>query len=143
MNQHRSRLQRAEGYLNNYEKYYALVEKIENNPFLKGKLLVSKSAKQEYDQTISTRETYQDSMEKEGVSGRVDLEKQLYTLGKMEARVPAFKGQIQAQEKGIDLFGSIMEDIGQAGREMQKEQQRQRQKVKGKSKKRNQWELER
>lgn len=76
MNRQRSRLQRAEGYLNNYEKYHALVEKIENNPFLKGKLLVSKSAKQEYDQAISTRETYQDSMKKEGVSGRKDLEKQ-------------------------------------------------------------------
>lgn len=42
VNRQRSRLQRAEGYLNNYEKYHALVEKIENNPFLKGKLLVFK-----------------------------------------------------------------------------------------------------
>ncbi|MEK4014036.1 hypothetical protein ABEI56_25530 [Peribacillus castrilensis] len=60
---------------------------------------VLKSAKQEYDQAISTRENYQDSMKKEGVSGRMDLEKQFHTLGEMEARVPEFKGQIQSQEK--------------------------------------------
>ncbi|MBT2618667.1 MULTISPECIES: hypothetical protein [unclassified Bacillus (in: firmicutes)] len=51
--------------------------------------------------------TYQDTMKKEGVSGRMDLEKQFHTLGKMEARVPEVKGQIQAQEKGLDLFGTI------------------------------------
>ncbi|MFJ8071479.1 hypothetical protein ACIQZD_21410 [Peribacillus sp. NPDC096447] len=28
VNQHRSRLQRAEGYLKNYEKHHAIVEKI-------------------------------------------------------------------------------------------------------------------
>ncbi|MFK9115682.1 hypothetical protein ACJEBK_02185 [Peribacillus frigoritolerans] len=60
---------------------------------------VLKSAKQEYDQAISTRENYQDSMKKEGISGRMDLEKQFHTLGEMEARVPEFKGQIQSQEK--------------------------------------------
>ncbi|MFJ8071480.1 hypothetical protein ACIQZD_21415 [Peribacillus sp. NPDC096447] len=92
---------------------------------MKGKLLVSKSAKQEYDQAISTRENYQDMMKKEGVSGRMDLEKQFHTLGKMEARVPAFKDQILAQAKGLALFGAIMEGIEQAGRNMQLEEQRQ------------------
>lgn len=101
VNQHRSRLQRAEGYLKKYEKHHAVVKKIENNPFSKGKLLVSKSAKQEYEQAISTRENSQDSMKKEGVSGRKDLEKQFHTLGGMKARVPAFKDQIHSQEKGL------------------------------------------
>ncbi|WP_081092367.1 MobQ family relaxase, partial [Peribacillus simplex] len=101
VNQHRSRLQRAESYLGNYEKQQALAEKIENNPYLKGKLRVSKTAKLEYEQAISSRDNNQGLMEKEGVSERKDLEKQLHTLGKMEARVPEFKGQIQAQEKGL------------------------------------------
>ncbi|MEK4536653.1 MobQ family relaxase [Peribacillus sp. FSL K6-1552] len=147
VDQHRLRLQRAEGYLGNFEKHHALVEKIENNPFLKGKLLVSKSAKQEYDQAISTRESYQDSMKKEGISGRVDLEKQFHTLVKMEARVPALKGQIQSQEKGLDLLGAIMKGVEQAGRDMQREQKRQQQnlsitKNKGKNRQRA-WEMER
>ncbi|MBT2719015.1 MobQ family relaxase [Bacillus sp. ISL-57] len=147
VNQHRSRLQRAEGYLENYETQHAVVEKIENNPFLKGKLLVSKSAKQEYEQAISTRENSQDSMKKEGVSGRKDLEKQFHTLGKMEARVPAFKDQIQSQEKGLGLLEGIMNGVEQAGRDMQMEQKRQQQKtskVKINEKKRNRgWEMER
>ncbi|MGY3316862.1 hypothetical protein ACV242_005484, partial [Peribacillus simplex] len=147
VNRHRSRLQRAEGYLGNFEKHHALVEKIENNPFLKGKLLVSKVAKQEYDQAISTRESFQDSMKKEGVSGRKDLEKQLLTLGKMEDRVPAFIDQIQSQEKGLNLLGAIMKGVEQAGRDMQREQKRQQQhlsrtKNKGKNRQRG-WEMER
>ncbi|MBT2602020.1 MobA/MobL family protein [Bacillus sp. ISL-53] len=144
VNQHRLRLQRAEGYLENYEKNHAIVEKIENNPFLKGKLLVSKSAKQEYDQAIFTRENDQDSMKKEGVSGRMDLEKQLHTLGEMEARVPAFKDQIQSQEKGIDLLGTIMKGVEQAVRNMQMDEQRQNfQRQKPKRRKQQQGELER
>ncbi|MBT2602040.1 MobA/MobL family protein [Bacillus sp. ISL-53] len=144
VNQHRSRLQRAEGYLKNYEKHHAIVEKIENNPFLKGKLFVSKVAKQEYDQAISTRDNSQDSMKKEGVSGRRDLEKQFHTLGKMEARVPAFKNQIQSQEKGLNLLGAIMKGVEQAGRDMQMDEQRQNfQRQKPKRRKQQQGELER
>ncbi|MGE7880305.1 MobQ family relaxase [Peribacillus muralis] len=144
VNQHRSGLQRAEGYLNNYEKHHVMVEKIENNPFLKGKLLVSKSAKQEYDQAISTCYSSQDSMKKEGVSGRRDLERQFHTLGEMEDRVPAFKEQIQAQEKGLGLLESIMKGIEQAGRDMQMDQQGEnRQRQKPKRRKQQQGELER
>lgn len=109
--------------------------------------MFSKSAKQEYDQAISTRETYQDSMKKEGVSGRKDLEKQFHNLGKMEAGVPAFKDQIQSQEKGIDLLDAIMKGVEQAGRNMQREQKLPQQhlaKTKNKGKIRHSgWEMER
>lgn len=142
VNQYRSRLQRAESYLKQVEKQQALVEKIENNPFLKGKLLVSKTAKQEYDQAISTWERAQDAMKKAGVSGRKDLEKQRYTLGKMEARVPAFKGQIQSQEKSLGLLGAIMKGVEQAARDRQMEQQHQsRHQQKSKRSKQQPWEL--
>ncbi|MFJ7640720.1 MobQ family relaxase [Peribacillus sp. NPDC097225] len=142
VNQYRSRLQRAEGYLNQVEKQQALVEKIENNPFLKGKLLVSKTAKQEYDQAISTWERDQEAMKKEGVSGRKDLEKQRNTLGKMEARVPAFKDQIQSQEKSLGLLGAIMKGVEQAASNMQMEQQRQNlHQQKSKRSKQQPWDL--
>ncbi|MGW8428914.1 hypothetical protein ACWGJQ_26305 [Peribacillus simplex] len=52
----------------------------------------------------------------------------------MEARVPAFKGQIQAQAKGLDLLGSIMEGIEQAGRNMEREQKRPQQRLRVKVK---------
>ena len=125
VNQHRSRLQRVEGYLKHVKKQQTLVEKIENNPFLKGKLLVSKTAKQEYDQAISIRADYQKLIKKEGVSGRKDHKKQRNTLGKMEARVPAFENQIQSQEKSLDVLRAIMNGVEQAARDMHMEQHRQ------------------
>jgi hypothetical protein len=137
-----SRLRRAEGYLENYEKYETIVKKYEDNPFLKGKMLVSKLAKKEYENAVSTRDSYQDLIKKEEVSGRTDFKNQIDALGKMEARIPEFKGQIQSQEKGMGILDAVMKGIEQAGREMQKEQQLQHQKAKGKRKKhQHDWEI--
>ncbi|TVZ76107.1 hypothetical protein FB379_14115 [Aeribacillus composti] len=102
MDQNRSRLERAEGYLSDYEKQQAIVEKYEHNPFLKGKMLFSKSIKQEYEDAVAARDRYKFYMENEGVSGRTDFEKQVDQLGKMEARVPEFKGQFESFEKWVD-----------------------------------------
>ena len=118
----RSRLQRAERYLKEFEKYQAIVEKYENNPFLKGKILVSKSAKQEYDSALNTRDTYKNYMQEEGISGRHDFEKQVAQLGKMENKVPKFNEQIQFEEKGLGLFDAVIKGIEQAGQELTKEQ---------------------
>lgn len=74
------------------------------------------SAKQEYDQAIFTRENYQDSMKKEGISRRTDFEKQFNTLGKMEARVPEFNNQIQIPRKRSCPNKAIMKGIEQAER---------------------------
>ncbi|MGE8082152.1 MobQ family relaxase [Peribacillus loiseleuriae] len=135
--QNRSRLQRAEKRLKNYEKHNIIVKKYENNPFLKGKMLISKSAKQEYDSAVIARKSYQGLMKEEGITGRVDFKKQMDTLSKMEAKIPEFKNQIQSQEKGLGLFDSIVRGIEQAGREMQMEQNRQQQKINSKSKTKN------
>lgn len=146
VDQYYSRLQRAESYLQNYEKHQAIVEKYENNPFLKGKMLVSKSAKQEYDNAVTARNNYHDYMKKEGISGRIDLEKQTDILSKMEAKVPEFKGQIQSQEKGMGLLNAILKGVEQAGREMQIAQKRQQQQAKGKNrgkKRTHTWEIDR
>ena len=132
--QHKSRLQRAEGYLKEYQKHNAIVEKIEKNPFLKGKTLVSKSAKQEYNHAISSRDRYQDLMKKEGVTEQDELKKQQDSVSKMETKVPEFQTKVQSYEKGASLLEGIMSGIEQASREMLREQTRQQQKTKGKSK---------
>ncbi|OUB35292.1 hypothetical protein BK708_04825, partial [Bacillus thuringiensis serovar yunnanensis] len=134
VDQTKGRLQRAERYLKDFEKHQAIVEKYENNPFLKGKMLVSKSAKREYDSAVTARDSYKNYMEKEGISGRADFEKQVEAFGKMEAKVPEYQGQIQSQEKGLGLLDAVMKGIEQAGREMTRKQQRQQQKVQGKGK---------
>jgi hypothetical protein len=108
-------------------------------------MLVSKSAKREYDSAVTARDSYTNYMQKEGITERADFEKQVDTLGKMEARVPEFKGQIQSQEKGLGLLDVVMKGIEQAGGEMTREQQRQQQtKIKGKHRSHQQsWEMER
>nr|WP_162482699.1 MobQ family relaxase [Clostridioides difficile]VUB78609.1 MobA/MobL protein [Clostridioides difficile] len=134
VDQTKGRLQRAERYLKDFEKHQAIVEKYENNPFLKGKMLVSKSAKREYDSAVTARDSYKNYMQKEGITGRADFEKQVDSFGKMEAKVPEYQGQIQSQEKGLGLLDAVMKGIEQAGREMTRQQQRQQQKVQGKGK---------
>ena len=147
MDDTRSRLQRAEGYLKKYEKHHAIVEKIERNPYLKGKTLVSKSAKHEYKTTISNRNRYYDLMKSQGITGKTDLKKQKVHLSKMEERIAEIKGQIQSQEKAMSIFETIIQSLDQAKRRMQWEQFQQQQtlvraKNKGKSRQRG-WEMER
>lgn len=125
VDQMKGRLQRAERYLKEFEKHQAIVEKYENNPFLKGKMLVSKSAKREYDNAVTARDSYKNYMQKEGITGRADFGKQIESFGKMEAKVPEYQGQIQSQEKGLGLLDAVMKGIEQASREMTRQQQRQ------------------
>jgi len=122
-----ARLEQAEDYLCDYEKYQAIVQKYEHNPFLKGKMLFSKSIKQEYEDAVTARDRYQYYMEKEGVSGRVDFEKQVDQLGKMEARVPEWKSQIESLEKGLGLLNAVLKGLEQATVEMTRERKRQQQ----------------
>ena len=51
-----NRVHSAEDYVKGYEKADEIVHKYENNPFLKGKMMVSKSAKQEYETALSQRQ---------------------------------------------------------------------------------------
>jgi len=144
-NQYSSRLQRAEGYLKDYEKYLGITEKYENNPILKAKKMISKTAKYEYDRAVISRDSCQKNMKNEGVSGRADFEKQKNISGEMEARIPEFKGQIQFAQKGMDIFDAVVKGIEQAGREAEMSRKIQEQhRTRGKGKKRqNGWDMER
>ena len=102
-----------------------MVEKIEWNPFLKGKILVSNSARQEYEHAISEREYYYELMKKEGISGKDEFKAQIETLGRLEAQIPNIEERIQSQQQGLGLLESIINGIEQASREMQREQRRQ------------------
>lgn len=143
VDRNQSRLQRAASHLKNYEQYHAIVEKYENNPFIKGKMLVSKTAKQDYKKAVSNRDHYHESMKREGISGREDYEKQTDLSSKMETRIPDFHHQIQSFQKGLGILEAVMKGIEQAHWEMQRERDRQQQKANGKRKKRQHpWEQE-
>lgn len=127
------RLQRVENYLTDFEKHQAVVEKYENNPFLKGKMLVSKSSKREFEKAVSARNNYQSRMQSEGVSGRDDFTKQVEQLGKMQAEVPQHQKQIDFQGKGLSMLEAVLGGIKLAQYGMSMDQSRQ-ERPKGKSK---------
>lgn len=141
VDQTKTRLQRAASHLKNYEEYHGVVEKYENNPFLKGKMLVSKTTKQEYEKAVSNRNYYHELMKREGITGKEDYEKQSDLSSKMETRIPAFHNQIQSFQKGLGILDAVLKGIEQANWEMQKEQKRQQQKSRGRKRSReNTWE---
>lgn len=127
------RLKRTEGFLKEADKYQAIIDKYENNPILKGKLLLSKSAKQEYESAISKRDYYQNELKKQGVSGKDDWNKQAQSLTKLETKVPFIQSQIQPLRRGLNLFDAMLQGIEQAGRQAQIQQRRNEQ-AKGKGK---------
>lgn len=132
---YRSRLERAEGYLNQYEKHQETVDKYENNVFWKGKMTVSKSAKQEYQDAVDQRDHYKNLMEKDGVTSRADFEQQVDKLSQVEPRVPEFTEKIESYTEGLSLFRAVMQGIEQASRQMemsQKMRQPQQQRRRGK-----------
>jgi MobA/MobL family len=134
VNQNGSRLKRAENYLKRYEQFQATVDKYENNPFLKGKMMVSKSTKREYEDAVTARDSYEKLMQQEGITGRSDFEKQVQSFTQMETQIPELKTQIQTHERGYGLLDAITVGIQAASREMTRQQQRQKQQVKGKKK---------
>ena len=73
------------------------------NPFLKGKTLISKSARQEYEHAISERDYYYELMKKEGISGKDEFQAQIETLGRSEAHIPNIERQIQSQQQWTQL----------------------------------------
>lgn len=133
--QDRSRLQRAKGYLEQYEKQQTIVE----NPYLKGKYTnkrISGPEKQQYEKALFIRNEYQQLLKTEGISGKEDFKEQVNTLGRMEAEIPKVKTQLNTHYQAISLLEGVLNGIEQARREMQKEPPLQRRKYK----KQHQWE---
>lgn len=128
--QEKGRLQRAGDHLKNYEKQQEIVDKYEKNPVMKGKTLVSKTAKREYQEAVSGRDHFKNLLNAEGVSGKADFTKQTSDFGKIEEKVPAMKGQFNALSQGMGLLDTLVEGLDQANKTMDYVQRQQRNKVK-------------
>lgn len=118
----KSRLKHAEAYLKKFEELQAIIDKYETDPYLKGKIIVSKETKPNYERAVNARDAAKEFLLNEGISGRSDFEKQTEQLGKMEAQIPGLKEKIQFEEGGLGLFDAVIKGIEQAGRELTKEQ---------------------
>lgn len=133
-----NRLYNAQGYVSAYELHNATVEKYENNPFLKGKMMVSKSAKQEYQNALSLRDQTAKHCKSYGVNDPKDFYKQKETVQRQMADVPKLESQSQSLKQGTSILDGIFQGIQQATRVMERQRQYEKQKTmsrgKGKSK---------
>lgn len=127
------RLKRTEGFLEEADKSNAIVEKHE------GKWRLSKAAKKEYNDAISTRDFYKNEAKQNGVSDKDDWKKQNQSYEKSAARVPSIQVKLQPLQSGLKILDSMMKAIEQAGQESKRQQMKQRQRQHGKSKKHS-WE---
>jgi len=110
----KDRLERTEVYLKEADKYNAIIIKYDKNPLLKGKLLLSTTAKQEYEHAVSKRYYYQNLMKEKGVSGKDDWNKQTQTLEKLEANVPFIQSQAQPISRSLGILDALIQGIEQA-----------------------------
>ncbi|KZM52399.1 MAG: molybdopterin-guanine dinucleotide biosynthesis protein MobA [Bacillaceae bacterium] len=142
--QEQARLSSVENYLKKYEEAIQTVNRYEHNPFLKGKMLVSKQFKEEYEEAVSQRDQCKEMMKKLGVEDRNDFNQQTQQLERMETEKVKLKEHIQTMEQGplfrLDFLQSILQGIKHAARmeerERQKELQKQRAIGRSKSKQR-------
>lgn len=141
--QEKGRLQRAGVHLKNYEKQQGIVDKYEKNPVMKGKTLVSKTAKREYQEAVSGRDHFKKLMNAEGVSGKADFTKQTSDFSKMEEKMPALKEKLNARSQGMGLLDALVNGLDQANKTMEQATHRQEfNKQKSKSRV-SKWDLER
>lgn len=135
------RLKRTEGFLKEANKYNQIVEKYEKSPVLKGKMMVSKTARQEYEHAVSQRDHFTERMEKDGVSSKENWNKQLQNLEKLEVKVPVIQSQMQPLNRSLGLLDALLRGIEQARQSAERERkrsQRERGQTKGKGKYRGQ-----
>jgi len=128
------RMERTKGYLKDADKYNAIVEKYDKSPVLKGKMLISKSARQEYENAISKRDQSIERMKQDGVSGKGDWNKQNQTFEKSEAKVPFVQSQMKPITRNLGILDAMLQGIEEAGQEAKRQQRQQRSRTKGKFK---------
>jgi hypothetical protein len=126
------RLNRAKFELNEYEKSNKVVEKHE------GKWIISKSTKRDYESAVMVRDRAKINMEKNGITGRADFEKQSELLAeKQTVRVPEVKKEIESFSNGIGMLNDIMNGIAQATSQMEREKEQARRKQRQKDAKKH------
>ncbi|HLU20990.1 MAG TPA: MobQ family relaxase [Bacillaceae bacterium] len=130
------RLHQVEGYFAGYQEMNALVEKYDNNLFLKGKMLVSPSANQEYSNAISEKERYQQLFEQHNVKDMEDLIRQRKQANSALHHLPDLQHQLDQWKGSFSLFEGIIQGVEQAQRQMEHEKQKEKKKPRGLRKRR-------
>ncbi|MFT9601095.1 MobQ family relaxase [Mesobacillus sp.] len=117
------------------------IEKYENNPLMKGKMLFSKTAKEEYRQALSDRERLTKNLESLGFSDKTNFDKHREKLDLAMDKKPLIENTIQEADQGkgnefnLGFLQAAVQGVEEAQKKEQFERQRQeRQKAKQKHK---------
>lgn len=133
-NHEKQRHLKADQYFKQLNIAERKIEKIENNPFLKGKTLFSKEAKNEYEQTKFERDQYKSALKELGFKDQDSFLEHQEKIKKGEKLKPMVEKQIQDQQEGnakgqngmgLGLLEGVLQGIEQAQHRVQREQRKQ------------------
>lgn len=146
--QYVNNLDLAESYFEKIKELEEKIEKIENNPFLKGKMLVSQEAKAQHLQDIQMRDEYKVALKENGFTDLPTLQRDRDAV---RSKPKEFEQQIQRNEAGqlnggyntsTGVLEAILQGVQQAQQQEVREQtKRERERKRGRSTK--EWGLER
>jgi hypothetical protein len=134
-------------YFNELDAVEQKIGKIENNPFLKGKLRISKEAKKEFDQLKQQQEHYKLILKNLGYENKETFIKDKAKVQEYEPKLPVAEQQIKdLQDKGQSGIGLVLlegalQGIEQAQRQEEREHQKKVRKQRSKGLKQQQEEL--
>ena len=106
-----ARVERAESYLNKYDEAAKTVQKIESSPVATAKMMVSKSAKADYERAVSIRDTSLSAAKTEGIPSRIELATQKDKLERMRANVPTAKQQLQEKKQALKPLRDVQRGL--------------------------------
>lgn len=136
----------AHKYFNQLHSIEQRIEKIENNPFLKGKMLFSKESKKEFEQLVTTRDQYKSALKNLGFEDKDSFKKHLERIQKAEKLKPIVEKQISNQQEGnakgqngigLGLLKGAMQGIEQARQREVRENRKQAEKRRYRGQKEN------
>lgn len=124
----------AATHFKHLEAVSSKIEKYENSPLMKGKMLFSKGAKEEYRQALSDREHLTKNLESLGFSDKTSFDKHKEKIDLAMTKKPLIENSIQEADQGKDnefnlgFLQAAVQGVEEAQKKEQFELQRQERK---------------
>ncbi|MFH9561850.1 MobQ family relaxase, partial [Streptomyces globisporus] len=125
--------QNAESYFNHLTELEKRIERIESNPYLKGKILFSKEEQQAYQKDLQKREQLTQAIRTIGYEDREHLEQHKREIEKVAPALEKVQQETQSLSQSNDFLSAILEGVEQAQKQEHKvnAKQKPKQRLKG------------
>lgn len=125
--------QNAESYFNHLTELEKRIERIESNPYLKGKILFSKVEQQAYQKDLQKREQLTQAIRTIGYEDREHLEQHKREIEKVAPALEKVQQETQSLSQSNDFLSAILEGVEQAQKQEHNvnAKQKQKQRLKG------------